>query len=85
MVSFDLPIDLITEILLRLPAKTVLRFKSACKTWYAPTENHNFIDKHQINSPIITSILVTTAPRMYFKDEGFHKPIDFSPTHTYVG
>ncbi|KAI8557017.1 hypothetical protein RHMOL_Rhmol05G0301300 [Rhododendron molle] len=49
------------EILSRLPVKSLLRFKSVCKTWYDLIKTHDFISKHlQTHSTLnSTSLLVT--------------------------
>ncbi|XP_074275975.1 F-box/kelch-repeat protein At3g23880-like [Silene latifolia] len=39
--------SLIIEILSWLPVKSLLRFKSVCKSWYAIIKSHRFIRKHQ--------------------------------------
>ncbi|KNA04839.1 hypothetical protein SOVF_195970 [Spinacia oleracea] len=41
-----LPVDVITDILLRLPAKSLLRFKSVCKLWYDTIDSPDFIKRH---------------------------------------
>ncbi|XP_026451343.1 F-box/kelch-repeat protein At3g23880-like [Papaver somniferum] len=41
-----LPEDVLFEIFMRLPVKSLLRFKSACKTWYALIESSDFIYRH---------------------------------------
>ncbi|XP_058187812.1 F-box/kelch-repeat protein At3g06240-like [Rhododendron vialii] len=43
----NLPEDLEMEILCRLPVKSLLRFKSVCKNWYALILNPSFISLHQ--------------------------------------
>lgn len=77
MVNSGLLIDITSEILLRLPAKSLLRFKSVCKTWHDLIENPSFIDKHEKNRSGITSILVITDDEIQLEDEGFYKSIDF--------
>ncbi|XP_058215917.1 F-box/kelch-repeat protein At3g23880-like [Rhododendron vialii] len=64
-VTFHLPFDVTIEILSRLPVKSLLRFKSVCKTWYALIENPDFIAKHlQTHSALNSaSLLVTTYNR----------------------
>ncbi|KAK6933652.1 F-box domain [Dillenia turbinata] len=47
-----LPEDLILEILSRLPVKSLLRFKSVSKSWYALIQNPNFVFKHLQNFTI---------------------------------
>ncbi|KAJ4713979.1 F-box protein [Melia azedarach] len=41
-----LPDDLVVETLLRLPVKSLLRFRSVCRSWYGLVKNSNFIYKH---------------------------------------
>ncbi|KAK4722915.1 hypothetical protein R3W88_013148 [Solanum pinnatisectum] len=38
--------DIVTEILLRCPIKSLLRFKCACKNWYALIKIPKFIQQH---------------------------------------
>ncbi|XP_074364465.1 F-box/kelch-repeat protein At3g23880-like [Apium graveolens] len=38
--------DLWTEILLRLPIKSLLRFKSVCKSWFSIISSHRFAKSH---------------------------------------
>ncbi|XP_010484095.1 PREDICTED: putative F-box only protein 15 [Camelina sativa] len=48
----SLPFDLIQEILQRTPAKSLIRFKSTCKRWYAlVSSDKKFMQKHLDNSP----------------------------------
>lgn len=42
----DLPKDVIIDILTRLPVRSILRFKSVCKSWYALFKNPCFTTKH---------------------------------------
>ncbi|XP_058214496.1 F-box/kelch-repeat protein At3g23880-like [Rhododendron vialii] len=61
----DLPSEMTIEILSRLPVKSLLRFKSVCKTWYDLIETPDFISKHlqtqsTLNPP---SVLVTSYHR----------------------
>ncbi|OEL15031.1 hypothetical protein BAE44_0023950 [Dichanthelium oligosanthes] len=46
IVPTDLPEDIHTEILLRLPAKSVLRFRSVCKAWCRITTDPYFLAAH---------------------------------------
>ncbi|KAK6928987.1 F-box domain [Dillenia turbinata] len=48
-----LPLDLIIEILARLPVKSLIRFKCVSKSWYALIQNPHFISKHLHNSTIL--------------------------------
>lgn len=41
-----LPEELMTEILVRLPVTSLMRFRSVCKYWYALTKDRNFVCKH---------------------------------------
>ncbi|XP_058216578.1 F-box protein At3g07870-like [Rhododendron vialii] len=62
---FHLPFEITIEILSRLPVKSLLRFKSVCKDWYALVETPDFISKHLLthSTPNRTSLLVTTYDR----------------------
>ncbi|XP_022740748.1 F-box/kelch-repeat protein At3g06240-like [Durio zibethinus] len=42
----NLPSDLFLEILLRLPVKSLTRFKCVCKSWYALINHPKFISMH---------------------------------------
>ncbi|XP_026398187.1 F-box/kelch-repeat protein At3g23880-like [Papaver somniferum] len=41
-----LPEDVIFEILMRLPVRSLLRFKSVCKSWYKLIKSSDFIYRH---------------------------------------
>ncbi|KAI3943210.1 hypothetical protein MKX01_027508, partial [Papaver californicum] len=40
------PIDVIFQILIRLPIQSLLRFKSVCTSWYALIQSPHFIQSH---------------------------------------
>ncbi|KAL6964647.1 hypothetical protein U1Q18_035703 [Sarracenia purpurea var. burkii] len=42
----DLPNELLVDILTRLPAETLVRFTSVCKSWYSLIKNPTFITSH---------------------------------------
>lgn len=46
MASSNIPEDLIIEILKRLPVKSIVRLRCACKAWRALTRSSNFIKIH---------------------------------------
>lgn len=56
MGSWSLPEDLVIEILVRLPVKSLVRFKCVCKRWSALTRNPGFIAMH-INSNSSNSLV----------------------------
>ncbi|KAI8557008.1 hypothetical protein RHMOL_Rhmol05G0300500 [Rhododendron molle] len=76
--TFHLPLEITTEILSRLPVKSLLRFKSVCKTWYDLIKTPDFFSKHLLQTHS-TSLLVTNYNRktqehtmsLVFND-GFH-------------
>ena len=44
--SKDLPQHVVLNILIRLPVKSLIRFKCICKSWYFSITNSNFITNH---------------------------------------
>ncbi|XP_059452505.1 F-box protein At3g07870-like [Corylus avellana] len=55
--STYLPEDLVLKILSRLPPKSLLRFRSVCKSWLSLIGTPNYVSKNLLNH----SILTTTA------------------------
>ncbi|XP_059301987.1 putative F-box protein At3g10430 [Lycium ferocissimum] len=54
IMTCNLPKDAVVQILLRLPVKVLLRFRSVCKSWYNFLKSPNFIKlhlTHQISRP----------------------------------
>jgi hypothetical protein len=41
-----MPDELMSEILVRLPVKSLLPFKSVCKTWHSTISSRSFISTH---------------------------------------
>ncbi|XP_074270163.1 F-box protein CPR1-like [Silene latifolia] len=72
MTTTVLPLDVITVILLRLPAKTLLRFKSVCKAWYSLITDPNFARLHLQTSLATQTNLhfVIKTPKLHLAD--FH-------------
>ncbi|KAI8556994.1 hypothetical protein RHMOL_Rhmol05G0299500 [Rhododendron molle] len=74
--------EIVIKILSRLPVKSLLRFKSVCKTWYALIETPDFISQHLLTQSTLssTSLLVTTYNRetenheisLIHNDDGFN-------------
>ncbi|XP_058217047.1 F-box/kelch-repeat protein At3g23880-like [Rhododendron vialii] len=56
-ITFDLPFEITLEILSRLPVKSLLRFKSVCKTWYDLIKTPDFIAKH-----LLTPVTLNPTP-----------------------
>ncbi|KAG5523385.1 hypothetical protein RHGRI_035262 [Rhododendron griersonianum] len=46
MSDYYLPPEVLRDVLLRLPVKTLLRCRTVCKDWYALIRNPNFISQH---------------------------------------
>lgn len=42
----SLPDDVVEEIFIRLPVKTIIRFKSLSKQWSLRIKSHSFAEKH---------------------------------------
>lgn len=52
--------DVIYEILLRLPVKSLLRFRSVCKSWYCYISSRDFIQMHR-RQPVHEKLLRVSA------------------------
>uniref|UniRef100_A0A5B6YUY8 F-box domain-containing protein n=1 Tax=Davidia involucrata TaxID=16924 RepID=A0A5B6YUY8_DAVIN len=50
MSSRDLPIEIVIDILWRLPVKTLIRFRSVCKSWRSIISDSSFITTHFNNN-----------------------------------
>lgn len=46
----DLPEELLIEVFLCLPVKSLLRFKVVCKTWRSHISNPKFVKKHNVRT-----------------------------------
>ncbi|KAL2329778.1 hypothetical protein Fmac_017359 [Flemingia macrophylla] len=78
-----LPMEMMREILLRLPVRSVLRFKCVCKTWYSLiSEPHFGISHYHMDAaPSYRFLLPSTG--LYFEsvDTDPHLPQHFSAVH----
>ncbi|KAJ4798595.1 F-box and associated interaction domains-containing protein [Rhynchospora pubera] len=54
----DIPLDLIEDIMLRLPAKSIVRCRRACKAWASLTCAPDFISKHLENQRSLSDAIV---------------------------
>ncbi|CAA7028031.1 unnamed protein product [Microthlaspi erraticum] len=58
MTISDLPHDLVSEILARVPAKCLAKSETTCKRWYALFRDENFITRNKkMSKPVRESIL----------------------------
>ena len=93
----DLPEEVMLEILLRLPVKSLLRFKSVCKHWLSLISDPNFAKLHFERSSTSHThrILYTVAFQAWSLDFNapFHDdsavsrlkfPLDSTPPHDHV-
>ncbi|XP_059670652.1 F-box/kelch-repeat protein At3g23880-like [Cornus florida] len=53
-----LSVELIIEILLRLPVKSLLRYRCVCKKWYCLVQNSHFHEKHHHHNHHSARLLV---------------------------
>lgn len=53
----DVPSDLVREILLRLPAESLLRFRAVSKHWLLTIDDPSFIKSHSLNTNHSTLLL----------------------------
>lgn len=73
--------DVLVEILLRLPAKSLTRFKLVCKHWLSLISNHQFCHLHTLRHPNQPSLILRTHTSQYFYFNPFvndHKLIPYS-------
>ncbi|KAK9697284.1 hypothetical protein RND81_08G027100 [Saponaria officinalis] len=42
----DIPMEIMVDILVRLPIKSIFRFKCVCKNWYVLIQSHEFFKLH---------------------------------------
>jgi hypothetical protein len=72
----EIPDDLALEILIRLPVKSLLRFKAVCKAWHVTISSQSFIATHLQRSTsnhkcrpsfLITPYLLDSASQHYNK------------------
>ncbi|CAJ2663757.1 unnamed protein product [Trifolium pratense] len=71
----NLPSELIIEILLRLPVKSLTRFKSVCKSWFSIISHSNFANSHfQITAATHILTISATSPLKF-------QSIDFEINH----
>ncbi|KAL9227947.1 hypothetical protein vseg_003578 [Gypsophila vaccaria] len=73
-----LSVDVITDILLRLPAKSLLRFKSVCNAWYDLITDPDFARLHlQRSMATQTNVhFVIKTPKLHLADfDSFENPV----------
>ncbi|KAK4487388.1 hypothetical protein RD792_005988 [Penstemon davidsonii] len=73
----SLPEDLIIEILLRLPVKSLLRFRTVCKQWHVIIKSSSFIRRHAHHESNLTRLLVYYHVYVW-TDEPFIEFYDFT-------
>ena len=79
-----LPLEIINEILSRLPVKSLLRFLCVSKRWYARIKNQDFIKLHRQRSiennrdrTLILGKMPRGKPRYFFS---VHSPLRITST-----
>jgi F-box interacting protein len=65
--AYELPEELVTEILLCLPVVSLLRCNCVCKSWYALITHQNFIRKHLLHNKKNNTLLLFGRDKT-FKD-----------------
>lgn len=69
MMISDLPSDLESEMLSRVPAKSLAKLKTTCKRWYALFRDRRFIEKNKKLSKVVReSILLSNYSEVYSID-----------------
>lgn len=66
-VAKHIPLELINEILVKLPVSAILKFRRVCKSWRGITQEREFIDRHLQNnkrdSSSLNIIYLSNDPR----------------------
>lgn len=75
----NFPQDVVTETLLRLPVKSLLRFKCVCKYWYAIIESPSFVRKHFSRENNHTRLL------LYYTSDSDREGVTFLPDEALLG
>ncbi|CAL9221869.1 unnamed protein product [Arabidopsis halleri] len=65
MMMSDLPRDLVEEILSRVPATSMKRLRSTCKLWNTLFNNPRFTQKHFLNAPKESMVLMLKEYRVF--------------------
>ncbi|KAF3629916.1 putative heme-binding-like protein, chloroplastic-like isoform X1 [Capsicum annuum] len=86
--SPTLPLELITEILSRLPIKTLLKFKCVSKSWLALISSPEFVKFHlslNTNNKEYThhKFLMNCRPSYNFKDSSYKVLMNYHPTYNF--
>lgn len=79
-----IPLDVTIEILLRLPAKSVVRFRCVSKLWSSMTSTPNFIKSFAIHSSARPSILSCSVKKEEGKRVFFSFPHQQDPKNPYT-
>ncbi|CAN6344660.1 unnamed protein product [Urochloa humidicola] len=56
-----LPLDMLYEVLMRLPAKTLCRFRAVCRPWQFLLSNQDFISAHAARHPGLLILVGSTV------------------------
>ncbi|CAA7045688.1 unnamed protein product [Microthlaspi erraticum] len=75
MMKFDLPKDVVEEILSRVPAKSLKRLRSTCKLWNSLFTDKGFTEKHCRNAPKQSLVLMLKELRVGLNTGASH--VDF--------
>nr|XP_051211003.1 F-box protein At5g49610-like [Lolium perenne] len=62
-----LPADVVDEILLRLPAKSIARFRAACKSWHALFSDRVFLRAHHDHASRAVLLRKRSGPRSSYE------------------
>ncbi|KAK6135610.1 hypothetical protein DH2020_030658 [Rehmannia glutinosa] len=57
----DIPSEILLEMLLRLPAKSLFRFRTVCKAWRRIIDDPSFIKSHNNNQHSDTTLFIRTS------------------------
>ncbi|XVF23693.1 hypothetical protein REPUB_Repub13aG0061500 [Reevesia pubescens] len=76
MKNEDWPDDMVTKILLKLPIKSIIRFKCVAKTWFHLFRNPSFVSRHLSISKKNNNHLIAYYPHENNENFAMHMFVD---------
>jgi hypothetical protein len=65
----NLPEEIVWEILIRLPPKSLISCRAVCRAWRSATSNLDFLLAHHDRQPTLPVVTLTELRHPYFGDK----------------